>query len=254
MTPATTTEPIPIFPELAGTRRFSRDEYRRMIEAGILGVDERVELRDGYVLYQSESDLPSDDGPFPQWRWLRRFTSAEYHQMLDLGIIDREEKLELLDGYVVLKMSQNPPHRSALTRFTYRLPPRLPAGWLIMTNCPISLGDFDPEPDGVIVRGDVSDYDNREPTEADFGIAVEVSDSTLDMDRTGKFRLYARFGIPVYWIINVVDRQIEVYTNPDATANPPAYAARLDYKPGDTVPIMLDGVAVGTIPVVDLIA
>src|SRR6516225_4874501 len=93
MTP-TTTKPLPIFPELAGTRRFTTDEYHRLIDAGILGPDDKVELLDGYVLLKADyADLPAD-GPFPEWRVLRRFTSAQYHQMLDLGIIDREEKLE----------------------------------------------------------------------------------------------------------------------------------------------------------------
>jgi Uma2 family endonuclease len=253
MTPATIA-PRPLFPQFAGTRRFTPDEYHRLGDAGILGPDDKVELLDGYVVYKADyPELQPADTVFPEWRALRQWSSAEYHRMLDLGIIDREEKLELLDGYLVLKMSQNPPHRTVVTCLSYRLPPRLPAGWLVMVHCPTSLGDRDPEPDGVVVRGAVAAYLSREPIADDFGIVIEVSDSTLDMDRRAKGRIYARAGIPVYWIINVEDKQIEVYGQPDATANPPAYRTRTDYKPGDAVPITLDGGAAGTIAVSELL-
>jgi Uma2 family endonuclease len=253
MTPITT-ESHSIFPELAGTRRFTVDEYHRLIDAGILRDGEKVELLEGYILFKADyPELTPTDTAFPEWRWLRPFTSAEYHRMLDLGIIDREEKLELLDGYLVLKMSQNPPHRTAVTCLTYRLPARLPAGWLVMVHCPISLGVMEPEPDGVIVRGEITDYLKRTPAVDDFGIVIEVSDSTLDMDRTAKGRLYARAGIPVYWIINVADKQVEVYSDPDTAVNPPAYRTRTDYKPGNAVPIILDGAVAGTIAANELL-
>jgi Uma2 family endonuclease len=248
------TKPVPIFPQFTGTRRFTPDEYHRLGEAGILGPDDKVELLDGYILYKADyPELQSTDTAFPEWRALRQWSSAEYHRMLDLGIIDREEKLELLDGYLVLKMSQNPPHRTVVTNLSYCLPPQFPAGWIVMVHCPISLGDRDPEPDGVVVRGTRADYRSREPVAGDFGIVIEVSDSTLDMDRRAKGRGYARAGIPVYWIINLEDKRIEVYTDPDASANPPAYRTRTDYLPGTTVPITLDGVAAGTIAVSELL-
>jgi Uma2 family endonuclease len=253
MTP-TATKPLPLYPELAGTRRFTVGEYHRLIEEGILGPDDKVELLDGYILYKAGyPERQPADTAFPEWRRLRPFTSAEYHRMLDLGIINREEKLELLDGYLVLKMSQNPPHRTAVTCLSYRLPSGLPAGWLVMVHCPTSLGDMDPEPDGVVVRGDIADYASREPVAADFGIVIEVSDSTLEMDRSAKGRLYARHGLPVYWIINVADEQVEVYSDPDTSADPPEYRTRHDYKPGDAVPITLDGNVVGTIPAAELL-
>jgi Uma2 family endonuclease len=253
MTP-TTARPRPIFPELAGTRRFTPGEYHRLADAGILGPQDKVELLDGHIIYKADDPelLPADTA-FPEWRRLRRFTSADYHRMLDLGIIDREERLELLDGYLVLKMSQAPPHRTAVTCLTYRLPPRLPRGWLVMVHCPISLGILDPEPDGVVVRGEIADYLARPPVVGDFGIVIEVSDSSLLMDRSAKGRIYAREGIPVYWIVNLVDRQVEVYTDPDASANPPAYRARADYRPGDAVPVALDGRVAGTAPASELL-
>jgi Uma2 family endonuclease len=115
------------------------------------------------------------------------------------------------------------------------------------------LTDSEPEPDFSFVRGDERTYLTRFPGPGEIGLVGEVSDSSLQFDRTEKGRIYARAGIPVYWIINVADRQIEVYTNPDTTANPPAYTTRTDYKPGDTVPITLDGNAAGTILTAELL-
>jgi Uma2 family endonuclease len=253
MTPATDNAMIAIYPELADTRQFTSAEYHRLIDAGVLDTSDKVELLDGFVIYKADHvDLPTD-GPFPQWRLLRRWTTNEYRRMVELGVIRPDERLELLDGYLVLKMPQNLPHRSAVSRLGTRLAPRLPPGWWLETQYPIAVGLTDPEPDGVILRGCDADYDARRPVAADFGIVIDVSDSTLALDRVGKGRLYARSGIPVYWIVNVIDRQIEVYSDPDSTATPPAYRSRTDYKPGDTVPITLDGAAAGKIAVSELL-
>ena len=118
-----------------------------------------------------------------------------------------------------------------------------------MQQCPVALGTFDPEPDGAVVRGTITDYDERDVGPTDFGIVIEVCDSTLELDRLGKGRGYARVGLPVYWIVNVADKQIEVYTNPSANG----YTTRTDYKPGDRVPITLDGVTAGEIAVGEII-
>jgi Uma2 family endonuclease len=253
MTPIQT-KPVPIFPELAGTRRFTVDEYHRMIDEGILVSGEKVELLEGYVVYKADyPELQPADTAFPQWRALRQWSSAQYHRMIDLGIIAPEEKLELLDGYLVLKMPQNPPHRSAVTRLTSRFASALPAGWLVMTHCPISVGGMDPEPDGVVVRGADTNYNSRDPVADDFGIVIEVSDATLALDRSGKGRLYARAGIPVYWIVNLIDRRVEVYADAVPSADPPAYKSRTDYLPSDAVPVVLDGATVAVVPVADLI-
>jgi Uma2 family endonuclease len=252
MTP--TKEPPSVLPEFAGTRRFTPAEYRWLGEADILGPYDRVELLDGYIIYKADFVEVPTDGAFPEWRLLRRWTADEYRRMCELGIIKSDERLELLDGYLVLKMPPNLPHVSAVSRLATRLAPRLPSGWWLRTQCPISIGLGTPEPDGAILRGCDADYDTRVPIASDFGIVIEGSDSSLELDRTGKGRIYARAGIPTYWIINVLDRQIEVYTNPDPTADPPAYAGRTDYKPGDAVPVVLDGQQGATIPVSELIA
>ena len=79
-----------------------------------------------------------------------------------------------------------------------------------------------------------------------------MSDSSVGRDRGIKKRLYARAGVGLYWIVNLADRRVEVYTSPAAT-DPPDYATRTDYGPDDAVPVVLDGVAVGAIRVADVL-
>ena len=82
---------------------------------------------------------------------------------------------------------------------------------------------------------------------------VEVADSSLLRDQREKTRIYARAGIPVYWIINLVDRRVEVYTQPSGPTAVPAYGAFQTYQPGDTVPLVLDGATVASVPAADLL-
>ena len=84
-------------------------------------------------------------------------------------------------------------------------------------------------------------------------VTLEVSNTTLESDREDKLPIYARVGIPVYWIVNVVDRQVEVYEQPSGPAADPSYGVRRIHKPGDAVPLVLDGTTVGTIPAADLL-
>ncbi len=195
---------------------------------------------------------PPSPPPLLSLAGFKQFTPAQYHKLIDSGVIMEGEAVELLEGYLVEKGMRNPPHEMSLRRMTARLPRHAP-GWFLQVQGAIALGASEPEPDGVLLRGDETTCDGRIPTVADIGLVIEVSDSTLAFDRRDKGRIYARVGIPVYWIINVVDRQIEVYTNPDATANPPAYRTRTNYAITDAVPVVLDGVAAGTIPVSELL-
>lgn len=182
----------------------------------------------------------------------KRFTPAQYHALIQSGIIQEGEPVELLEGYLVEKGMRDPPHEMALRRLTARLP-RYVTGWFLQIQGATALGESEPEPDGALLRGDETACDGRLPAAADIGLVIEVSDSTLAFDRRDKGRIYARAGIPTYWIVNVVDGQVEVYSDPDPAANPPAYRARTDYKPGDAVPVTLGGQPAGTIPAGELL-
>jgi Uma2 family endonuclease len=185
----------------------------------------------------------------------RRVTVEQYHKMHEAGIYMDGDRVELIEGYVLEKHVRNPPHEAAL-RFLNRRPPRfLPAtGWFLQLQGAVTLpADNEPEPDGVILRGDETSYDTRHPGPADIGLAIEISDTSRAFDRRVKGRAYSRACIPAYWVINVVDRVIEVYTDPNPAADPPAYRTRTDYAPGTSVPLVLDGTTVASIPVADLL-
>jgi len=178
----------------------------------------------------------------------RKFTVEQYHKMIRTGVLFEGEEIELLEGYLVNKMPQNPAHSSGVSRIASRLPRRLPEGWFLRSQLPVSLTESEPEPDAAIVRGNDTSYDLRHPSVSDFGIAIEVSDSTLPFDRRDKLRIYATAGIPVYWIVNLVENQIEVYADPQSAT----YQTRNDFAVGAALPLVLDGVTV-FIPVSELL-
>ena len=183
----------------------------------------------------------------------RRFTVAEYHRLIELGILTEDDNLELLDGYLVHKMSRNPPHDAAIQKGTKKWLRLLPPGWDLRVQSAITLTESEPEPDFSIVRGDETVYVTRHPTAVDIGLVVEVSDSTLLGDRDDKGRIYANAGIECYWIVNLNDRQIEVYTSPSGPVPDPRFAQRVDYRGSDVVPLSLGGSALLQVAVQDLL-
>ncbi|MBX9623848.1 MAG: Uma2 family endonuclease [Gemmataceae bacterium] len=191
--------------------------------------------------------------PYPDFASFRKWSAADYHKMADMGLILEGDPYELIEGYVVEKPMKGDLHESSMRRLTIRLPRRLPGGYVHQIQGAVALGESEPEPDVAVLRGDETTCDGRLPAAADVAVVIEVSDSSLGYDRLHKSRVYARAGIPVYWIVNLVDGQVEVYSDPDPAANPPAYRTRTDYRPGQDVPITLDGQVVGAIPAADLI-
>jgi Uma2 family endonuclease len=183
----------------------------------------------------------------------RRFTVDEYHRLIEMGFLTEDDNLELLEGYLVHKMTRNPPHDGTLHQALKRLTRLAPPGWDVRVQSAVTLTDSEPEPDLAVIREDPSQYMNRHPSAADVGLVVEVSDSTLPGDRADKGRIYSRAGIPCYWIINLADRQVEVYTSPSGPTAAPAYARRQEYRVGDAVPLTLDGAAIASLPVQDLL-
>jgi Uma2 family endonuclease len=184
---------------------------------------------------------------------IARFSVARYERMIEAGILTPEDRVELLENYVVLKMSHNPPHDGTIDLLKAALPTCLPTGWLLRVQQTVALADSQPEPDCAIVRGTPRSYLTRHPGPTDVGIVIEVAEASLLRDQRDKTRIYARAGIPCYWIINLVDRRVEVYSQPSGPAAVPAYGSFQTYQPGDAVPLMLDGVPVGTVPVDDLL-
>ena len=182
-----------------------------------------------------------------------RFSVSQYQKMTEVGILTADDKVELLENYVVLKMTRNPPHDGTIDLLKAALYPCVPSGWLLRIQQTIVLADSLPEPDFAIVRGAPRTYLARHPKGVDVALAIEVADSSLLRDRRDKTRIYARAGIPTYWIVNLVDNRIEVYTLPSGPTAAPAYGAFQTFAPGDVIPIVLDGVNVASVPVAELL-
>lgn len=184
---------------------------------------------------------------------LARFSVARYQKMIEVGILTPDDKVELLENYVVLKMPRNPRHDSTLQRMLRPLLRSLPDSWDLRVQSAVALPDSQPEPDFAVVRGSAAHYEKRHPTAADVGLVIEVADSSLLRDQRDKTRIYARGGIPSYWIVNLVDQRIEVYSQPSGPTAVPSYGSFQTYQPGDGVPLVLDGSVVGTVPAAELL-
>ncbi len=143
---------------------------------------------------------------------LRRWKRVEYERLVDLGLF-QGDPVELLGGYLVVAEPQGSYHAAAVGAVDDALRALLPPGWIVRAQMPVALDDESaPEPDLVVVSGGRVDY--RESHPACPAPAVEVADSSLDFDRQHKGSLYARAGVQDYWIINLIDRVLEVYRDP----------------------------------------
>ncbi len=176
-----------------------------------------------------------------------RMTVIEYERIG--GMLD-DPRVELIDGYLVKKTSKKPRHVATVKRIYRIFAGLLPPGWTWQKEDPIRITDFDePEPDVAVLRGSDRDYDGRIPDAADVALVVEVAESTLERDQSRKLLAYAKGRIPVYWIVNLVDSQIEVYSDPA----PEGYRSVQVVKPGQDVPIVIGGAVVGQIGVSDIL-
>lgn len=196
--------------------------------------------------------LPDETQSIPLSR-IMRFTADEYNRLTESGFFTTANRVELLEGWLVTKMPQNELHATSLDLLEGLLTNLMLEPWTFRTQRPVALtGDNVPEPDLVIVQGPKRRFFRGHPTPKDIALIIEVSDSSLEQDQGVKRVMYARDRLPVYWIVNLVNRQIEVYTLPRGGKNP-GYRRTEIYGPNDAVPLMLDGTAVGSILVKELL-
>ena len=178
-----------------------------------------------------------------------RLSIEQYHAIIQAGILTDDDSVELLEGWLVFKMPKNPPHRVTTRLVRAALENILPRGWYVDSQEPITLSNSEPEPDIVVVRGDTRQYLDRHPGAEDIALIIEVSDTTLQRDRTVKKRIYARAGIAIYWIVNLVEGLVEVYSQPLVEVDQPDYSQRLDFGRSAVIPIIIEGIEIGTIAV-----
>jgi hypothetical protein len=195
--------------------------------------------------------MTSANATTPTWSVhdLRRISVDEYHRMIAAGILNEDDPVELLEGWIVRQLPRGPAHDGTLQLLTYTLRDLLPAGWRVRVRCGWTTQDSEPEPDVAVVTGDLRAFMERHPGPQDTALVVEVAAASLERDRHDKARLYARAGLSCYWVVNLVDRQIEVLTHPVADGERSRYA-RYDVLRGeDSVGLVVEG----RIPVTDLL-
>jgi len=146
------------------------------------------------------------------------FTRTEYHCMAEAGLF-RHERVELLEGTIITMSPQNSPHAGTVHRLLFVLSRILGSSAYIRVQAPIIVNDWsEPEPDIAVCQPDPLDYTREHPHAQQVSLVIEVADTSLTYDRTQKAQAYASSGILEYWIVNLVDRKIEVFTDPDPAA------------------------------------
>ena len=145
----------------------------------------------------------------PLYRWTR----PQYERLITCGLLDEDDPVELLDGLLLVKEPQASPHRTAVLLVAKALERAFGEGWFVQTQSPIALDDrSEPEPDVCVVGGSPRDYVESHPRRP--ALVVEVAQSALRRTRGRKAALYARARITDYWIVNLVDRVLEVHREP----------------------------------------
>ncbi len=202
--------PHPPLPELdlVTPRRFTPSEYHRLVELGLLGEDDSVELLEGII---AEKHVP---GPPPLYVMPRRFTPREYHQLIRVGVLDEDEHVELLEGVIAEMTPHGKSHAWVVSVLGERLMEARRVDCRVRIQLPLSLADSEPEPDSAVVLREEERAAKVHPRTA--LLVVEVAGNSLEMDRKTKSRVYAKARIPEYWVVDVVRRAVEVYTGPDA--------------------------------------
>jgi Uma2 family endonuclease len=185
---------------------------------------------------------------------LYRLTVRQFEKMIDAGVFPEGAHVELIRGMLVDKMTKNDPHDYAVGFLGDCLRGILPAGWFVREEKSLKLGIWSrPEPDLIVVRGQHGDYRARTPQAPDIGLLIEVADSSYPKDHIAKLRLYAAWGIPAYWIVNIPGRRVEVYGNPTGRGKAACYRDAQTFGADADVPVVIDGQEIGRVAVRDLL-
>lgn len=184
----------------------------------------------------SPEEIAAEIPPFP----VRPLTVEQYEYLVETGFFGAA-KVELLDGWVVDKMTHGSLAATVITVLSRLLSRSLSDEVCVRIQLPIQLQRSAPEPDLAIVQGEIERYRAQNPSASDTYVVIEVSDSTLATDRGHKLRIYARAAIREYWIVNCVDRQVDVYTEPRMIDGPARYEQRTTYHVGESAWLNIEG-------------
>jgi Uma2 family endonuclease len=181
-----------------------------------------------------------------------RITVGQFRRMIEAKIFPEGARVELLGG-ILLAMTTNNAHDYIVTQLANLLRPLLPAAWCLREEKSIQLGrTWRPQPDIAVLRDRAIAFIRRSPRAADIALLVEVADTSYAKDSGIKLRLYAAARIPVYWIVNVERRRVEIYSSPGGSG-PSAYYGVISIHPATDRPaVLLDGQDLGTVAAEEL--
>jgi Uma2 family endonuclease len=155
-----------------------------------------------------------------------------YDEMITAGMLTKENKVELINGQLIAKMPIGTKHSRMVTALVQMLCAKLSGKAIVSPQNPVALHEYsEPEPDVALVRLPLSEYENRHPEPADIFFLIEVADSSLRFDREAKVPLYAACDIPETWLVDVNDKVITIFSQPDGTG----YQQGTIYKGGDSI-------------------
>jgi Uma2 family endonuclease len=145
----------------------------------------------------------------------KRFTIEEYHRLIDLEMFAESDRTELIEGEIVKMISKGKPHAVCCWQLNRELLNLVGDRAIIRCQDPIVLPNYsEPESDFAIVRNREDNYLTNHPTPEDILLLIEIADSSLQYDREVKLNLYAQYNIVHYWIFNLLEHQLEVYSHP----------------------------------------
>jgi len=187
--------------------------------------------------------LQTADPGLPPWVTRRAITVADYYKMADAGILSEQDRVELIEGQLIEMVPIGSEHASKVNNLAYLLITTLGNRAVVSVHNPVRLSNIlEPEPDVAVLKPRPDRYASGHPTAADVLLLIEVADSSLDYDRLVKARLYARHGVPEFWVVNVRARIITVHRNPagdaytDVTDRSPLDMLDIATLPGSTMP------------------
>lgn len=169
---------------------------------------------------------------------VRLINVQEYHRMADVGILGAEERVELIEGQIWQMAAKGAGHSAAVTRCDRMLRKVLGDRVLVRLQDPIQLDKYsEPEPDIAVVASDPLDYENNHPTPEQVYLLIEVADTTIKRDLELKSLLYAKAGIIEYWVLEVINRQINIFRDP----SPNGYLSKSVVADGDSISLLAFG-------------
>ncbi len=163
---------------------------------------------------------------------MRLIDVDEYYRLAQIGVLSEDDRVELIEGEIIPMTPIGNRHASCVMRLIELIMTKLERKVIINPQNPLRLNRYnEPQPDITILKRDPNFYENKTPDAGDTHIVIEIADSSIQHDRKTKRALYAKRGIPEYWLVNLTNNTIEVYTQPEQNT----YKTQITYHRGDNI-------------------